>query len=211
MTKKTPVLNTYIILDRSGSMARDWVETLGSVNGYVAELKKAEASANITVVAFDTVNPFEIVRDNVSLTKWVDIHAEEISPRGGTPLYDATVKTIIRALNANNEKTIFVVMTDGEENSSQEFNQATAKQLIQFVTKNGWEVMFLGANFDAKTYTDAMGLGVGKFVNTTTAMRGATMSNLAGKAMAYTAAFDVQAAGAAMNFTPQEQKISEEK
>jgi hypothetical protein len=67
-------VNSYIVLDRSGSMASNWAETLGSVNGYVAALKNTdELEHTITVVAFDSVNPFDIVRDAVSLSGWTDI------------------------------------------------------------------------------------------------------------------------------------------
>ena len=48
------------------------------------------------------------------------------------------------------EKTVFVITTDGEENSSREFTYRKVKELIERQQKDcGWEFLFLGANIDA--------------------------------------------------------------
>ena len=48
------------------------------------------------------------------------------------------------------EKTVFVITTDGEENSSREFTYRKVKELIERQQKDyGWDFLFLGANIDA--------------------------------------------------------------
>lgn len=48
------------------------------------------------------------------------------------------------------EKTIFVITTDGYENSSCKYNAERVKQMIERQKqKYGWEFIFLGANIDA--------------------------------------------------------------
>lgn len=204
-------LNTYIVLDRSGSMEYNWEETLGSINGYVAALENSsELNNNITLVAFDSVAPFEIVRDAVTLEDWRDVTRTEISPRGGTPLYTAVAKTLELAESADHEKVVVVVMTDGQDTGNVEHTRESVKAKIEHATKErGWEIVFLGANFDASSYTSTLGLSIGKSINTSNTMRGATMTSLAAKTMAYGVASNAMTSAAAMNFTIEEQKVAQ--
>ncbi|NBR25044.1 MAG: VWA domain-containing protein, partial [Micrococcales bacterium] len=51
-------MNVYILLDRSGSMGTLWNEALGSINAYVAKLKKKDM---VYLAAFD--DSYEILRE----------------------------------------------------------------------------------------------------------------------------------------------------
>ena len=54
---------------------------------------------------------------------------------------------------------IFVVMTDGEENSSKEFSKAQIKEMIERQQgQYNWHFNFLGANQDA--FAEAGGMGI---------------------------------------------------
>ena len=54
---------------------------------------------------------------------------------------------------------VFVVMTDGEENSSREFSKADIKAMIQRQQDTyNWHFTFLGANQDA--FAEAGGMGI---------------------------------------------------
>ena len=54
---------------------------------------------------------------------------------------------------------IFVITTDGLENSSTEFTKAQIKEMIEHQrTKYGWHFTFLGANQDAFAEAGAMGM-----------------------------------------------------
>lgn len=55
------------------------------------------------------------------------------------------------------DKIMFVVITDGEENSSREFTKAQIKQLIEDQTKLGWRFDFLSADMNA--IADAQSIG----------------------------------------------------
>jgi Mg-chelatase subunit ChlD len=147
-------MNVYLLLDRSGSMSTLWSEAIGSINGYVSKLKKTD---KVTVAAFDSVS-YDVVRD-VKVKEWTDIKDTEVSPRGGTPLYDACGKLMTQAETEKAKKTVLVVMTDGYENASQEYTQAAIKAKIKAFEDKKWEVIFLGANFDAVEGI-ATGLGV---------------------------------------------------
>lgn len=171
-------MNIYILLDRSGSMETLWNEALGSINGYVDELMNDD---NVHLAVFDSVT-HDVVRD-CKVKDWIDVTREEITPRGGTPLYDSCGKVMALAESANSEKTLLVVMTDGYENASQEYTQAAIKAKIKQWEDKKWEVVFLGANFDAvDSVSGAIGVagnktlnyGVGNFARGMTTLAAAT-------------------------------------
>jgi hypothetical protein len=183
-------MNVYILLDRSGSMATLWDEALSSINTYVSKLKKKD---NVFLAAFD--NEYEIVRD-CKAEGWDGITNEDLQPRGVTALYDSCGKIMAKAEEEGAKRTILVVMTDGYENASKEHTQASIKAKVKQFEDKKWEVIFLGANFDA-VETVSGGLGV---------MNSKTMNIAAGNLTrgfdtlsAYTASY--AATGASINFT----------
>lgn len=137
-------MNTvYLLLDRSGSMESQWTEALGSINGYVANLPR---NTRVMVATFDNVS-YDVIR-YTSVSEYRDITREDAYPRGGTPLFDSAARMMWRILDDKPERAIFVVMTDGEENSSSNFKQAGVKSLVKSLEDKKYEVIFLGANFD---------------------------------------------------------------
>ncbi|MBS0225813.1 MAG: hypothetical protein JSS25_05675 [Proteobacteria bacterium] len=91
---------------------------------------------------------------------------ERYVPRASTPLYDAMGRGILdleAQLAAIPEserptKVIFVVVTDGQENASQEFDRARVTALIEAKKAIGWDFVFLSADLGA--FQDAQSLGV---------------------------------------------------
>ena len=115
MGKKEDGMDLFILLDRTGSMATLWDEAVTSVNTYVNELANDSADDRVTLVAFDQHDgmQFDVLRDAVQIVEWKALAIDEVTPRGCTPLLDALVRIITRAEEVNNDKTAFVVMTDG--------------------------------------------------------------------------------------------------
>ena len=61
---------------------------------------------------------------------------------------------------------VFVVMTDGQENSSKEFSKATIKEMIERQQQQySWHFTFLGANQDAFTEAGSMGIAAAGIAN----------------------------------------------
>lgn len=168
-------MNVYMLLDRSGSMHSAWAETIGSINGYVKALPK---EAKVFLAAFDNIG-YDVVR-NTNAGLWQDISPTEVIPRGGTPLYDAAARLMHRALDDNSEKTVMVVLTDGEENQSQHFRQQHIVALTARLEAKKWEVLYLGANF-TKIADVARSTGVlndTKYMNMTPLNYNATMRSV---------------------------------
>lgn len=189
-------MNVYILLDRSGSMESMWNEALGSINGYVNELMNDD---RVHLAIFDSVS-HDVVRD-CKVKDWIDVTREEMAPRGGTPLYDSCGKVMALAESANSDKTLLVVMTDGYENASQEYTQATIKAKIKQWEDKKWEIVFLGANFDAvESVSGSIGVVGSKTLNYGAGNFARGMSTLSTASMAYATA------GTAINFSDADKK-----
>ena len=132
--------------------------------------------------------------------RWQDLTDSEAQPGGGTPLYDAAYRTMERIIEDNPERAIFVVMTDGEENSSTEHNQNEVRKMVSKLKDKKYEVVFLGANFDNVGMT-AQAFGEydpSKFVHVTTKNLDKTLRSSSAKTMSYFAS------GAAVNYSAQD-------
>lgn len=169
MAKKNKPLSVYVALDRSGSMQGErWTHAIDSINEYINGLKKEKIEGEVNVTAFDTngtaVRLVELV-EGQSIAYYEPLTHDAATPSGMTPLFDAAANVMDRALENNAERTVVVIMTDGEENSSKEYNQAKIKEKVKLLEKLKWEVVFLGANFDVTTYTAGSGLASTKMRN----------------------------------------------
>jgi len=169
MAKKNKPLSVYVALDRSGSMSGErWTHAIDSINEYVNGLKKEKIEGTVNVTAFDTngtsVRLEELV-ENQSIAYYEPLAHNVVSPSGMTPLFDAAANVMDRALENNADRTVVVIMTDGEENSSKEYNQNKIKEKVKLLEAKKWEVVFLGANFDVARYTVDSGLAMTKMRN----------------------------------------------
>lgn len=153
------------ILDRSGSMQYLTKDTIGGFNSFIENQKKEVGEAKLTTVLFD--DKYEILHNGVDIKNIKPITEKDYYTRGMTALLDSIGKSISDVgdrLNKTNEndrpsKVIFVITTDGEENSSKEFNQSQIKEMIEH-QKNiyNWNFIFLGANIDAVGVANSFGI-----------------------------------------------------
>lgn len=180
--------NVYILLDRSGSMATSWLETLGSINGYV---EKLEDDVNVYLAAFDSAgdkpaDDYLVLRETTA-KKFDPLTEKEVSARGGTPLYDAVGRISEQMLKDNAERAVLVIMTDGYENTSKEYNLDSIKAKLKELERKDWPTVMLGADFKNVTSyaTGTFNISSSNVVNTSKAMRGFAMNTLAGKTESY--------------------------
>jgi hypothetical protein len=134
----------------------------GGVNAFIENQAKESGQAYLTLVQFDT--EYEFLHKGVSIDQ---VPKYTLTPRGATALLDA----IGRAINETGERlskmdeadrpglVVFVVMTDGLENSSREFSKSRIREMIKHQQeKYGWQFTFLGADQDAFAEADALGI-----------------------------------------------------
>ena len=164
MSKKG-LTELVMILDRSGSMGGLESDTIGGFNSLIEKQRREEGECLVSVVLFDDL--IERLYKRVDLQKVRPMTGEDYYVRGCTALLDAvgsSIRHIIhihKSLRAEDvpEKTIFVITTDGLENSSREYSYPAVKRLIEHEQeKYHWEFIFLGANIDAAREAGRMGI-----------------------------------------------------
>jgi len=193
----------FVLLDRSGSMGNLWKEALSSVNAYVKKLADEKVDTGVTLATFDTVDgkfAFEVIRDRIIPSTWHEVTERDATPRGMTPLNDATGRIVALAEKGNYDKVAIIIMTDGHENHSKELTVEAAKALLDRCRAKNWQVIFLGANFDNATQSMAYGNARGQTISASAANLGATMDFLA------TARSSYGSAGKAMSFTEEQKR-----
>lgn len=160
------------ILDRSGSMSGLEADTIGGYNSLLEKQKKEEGEAIVSTVLFDDTQ--EVLHDRVDLDKMKPITDKEYYVRGCTALLDAVGGAIHHIGNVHKyareedrpEKTLFIITTDGMENSSRRYTYDKVKKMVERQkSKYGWEFLFLGANIDAIEVAARFGIGADRAVN----------------------------------------------
>jgi len=147
----------FILLDGSGSMGSMWAEVLQSVNVYVQKLAHDNIDTGVTVVVFDSLEPFKVLRDRITPKTFKRLTNEDFMPRGMTPLNDATIDLINLAergapWGGQYDRVCITIATDGAENASTRHFGYQGTQLVRArldtCRAKGWQVIYLGANFD---------------------------------------------------------------
>lgn len=152
------------ILDRSGSMNGLESDTIGGFNGMLTKQKAEGEKVNVTTVLFD--DEVEVIHDRFPIDIIEPLTDKEYYVRGCTALLDAVGESIKKIENVQKHlpeahkagKVIFVITTDGLENSSVEYNHNDIKRMIEAKKESGWEFLFLGANIDAGKEAEKIGI-----------------------------------------------------
>ena len=157
-----------VVMDKSGSMSSLRDDTIGSFNQFLTEQQSLTNDETIFSLALFN-DKYEMVYDCVPITEVKPLTSEKYSPDGWTALHDAVAKTInntsakFKAMKEEDRpsKIILVVITDGHENSSREFNAAKVRTLLDLhQSEYKWQVVYLGAGsemFDTKEQAMDMG------------------------------------------------------
>ena len=160
---KTRIFN-LLILDESGSMSSIEKQAVDSVNETLQSVRAAQNNYEDQehFVSFVTFNSYGIktVLDRVEALKAEDITPAQFNPNCCTPLYDAIGKSVmdLKKSVAENDKVLVTIVTDGYENASKEYDQASIKALTEKLGKQGWTFAYIGANQDAMAVSHQLGI-----------------------------------------------------
>lgn len=141
-----------IIVDESGSMCVIERQALAGMNETIDTVKKMQKmhkdmEQRISLLTFDSGHK-TFKYDNVKAESVHRLGCKDYNPCGGTPLYDA-IGTAISKLNAQTterDNVLVTIITDGEENCSQEYNLKMVKTLIDKMKKLGWTFTLIGTD-----------------------------------------------------------------
>lgn len=143
------------VLDASGSMNPIKDDTIGGFNHFLEEQKRQPGTAHMALYQFSTT--YSIVFDG-PLQETESLSSEQYTPSGGTALLDCLGDAISRTGNILSRmeeaerpsNVVFVILTDGYENSSKEYTRQRVADMIQHQTDvYSWDFIFLGANMDS--------------------------------------------------------------
>lgn len=144
------------ILDKSGSMSGKEEDTIGSFNSTIKKHKNKDYDVLVSTVLFS--NDQKVIHDRIDLKEIKNLTEKDYRVGGGTALIDAMGNAIKHIKNVHKyqrrkedipEHTMFVIVTDGQENSSHKYSSDEVKKMIKKQKEKGWEFLFLGANIDA--------------------------------------------------------------
>lgn len=158
------VTELVFILDRSGSMFSLTEDTIGGFNSMISEQKQKEGECIVSTVLFN--DRVQVLHDRVALKDVPLMTAEQYSAGGCTAMLDAVGGAIHHIAKVHKHKgkdctarTVFLITTDGLENASKRYSLAKVKQMISLEQKRyGWDFVFIGANMDAVSVAEDMGI-----------------------------------------------------
>ena len=162
---KKGLTEIVFILDKSGSMSGLEKDTIGGYNSFLERQRKIDGEAFVSTLLFSDRS--EVIHDRVPIEKVNPMTDEQYYVEGCTALLDAIGGAIHHIGNVHKyardedrpEKTVFVITTDGQENSSHEYTYDKIKKMIEHQQeKYGWEFLFLGANMDAISEASKLGI-----------------------------------------------------
>ena len=169
---KNNLTELVFILDRSGSMSGLERDTIGGFNAMIEKQKKQDGECVVSTVLFN--NDSQVIHDRVPLDKIEPMTERDYYVSGGTALIDAIGGAIHHIGNVHKyarpedvpENTIFIITTDGQENSSHRYSSSRVKHMIERQkAKFGWEFLFIGANIDAVETAKRYGIEQDRAVN----------------------------------------------
>lgn len=158
-------MELVFVVDRSGSMHGTEDDIIGGFNAMIREQREKGQEAFVSAVLFSDTS--KVLYDRVKLEDVAPMTTADYRTGGCTALLDAVGDAIVHIKNVHKyarredvpTKTLFVIMTDGEENSSHKYNNSQIKKLVKQQQEEArWEFIFVGADIDA--FASAQSIGV---------------------------------------------------
>jgi len=172
MEKNNNITELVFIIDKSGSMSGLEGDTIGGFNSMLNQHRKGEGKCHISTIMFSDHQ--QVIHNRKNISDVSPLTDNDYIPGGCTALLDALGNAInhtiqVQRLAADDErasKVIFVIITDGYENSSREYSAPQIRSLIKKEQeKYGWEFIFLGANIDSVATAGSYGIRADRSVD----------------------------------------------
>lgn len=153
-----------MLLDRSGSMAGLESDTIGGFNSMIEKQREKGGEVLVSTVLFD--NEAKVLHDRIPIAEIQTLTRKDYYTRGSTALFDAVglgidhIGHIHKKLGSKAPgKTLFIITTDGYENSSSRYSQQEIKKMISNQKeKYHWEFIFVGTDIDAVLEASKLGI-----------------------------------------------------
>lgn len=151
---KNKKLDVIFVIDKSGSMGGSEDNTISSFNEYIDKEKNNKFKTTITTILFS--DTFHYLHNNVNISKISRLTREDYVVGGCTALYDALGNAIIDVDKRDTDKVLFIIITDGYENASREFNNNNIRKMIK--DHKNFEFIYIGADIDSYAAGSSIGI-----------------------------------------------------
>ena len=178
----------FLLLDMTGSMSSKKEATIDACNEYIGGQQSNGLGDDtvFTLGVFNTNVGMERIVDGVPMDQAPRIEHEHYRPDGATPLYDA-IGQAMDLLEPYEGQVLFIIQTDGEENSSQHVTRKDVLRRVAEKTAAGWQFIYLGCDIDAMGRGGDLGIAAGNTMSYDAATTGAAFRNLGDSTRTYRA------------------------
>jgi hypothetical protein len=157
VNKKTHVV---LVLDKSSSMGPLQEQTIKSVNEQIDTIKNSSKGIETTITFVQFNDRVQEKFFCEPIEKLQILTKDDYVPSGMTAMLDAIGLTVAKLkglpdINDPETAVLFVVITDGEENSSRTYTKNSIAELVtELAGTNRWTFSVLGANIDLNKLSD---------------------------------------------------------
>lgn len=143
-----------MMVDTSESIRNLVGSYVNCINNVIGTQRALNPRARFTLYTFN--DSIRTKCCNIPITALSPIQPIDLAPRGCTALYQAVHIALTKNF-ANPNPTIFIIVTDGEDNCSP-IKVSLVKSTVQELQKRGWFFVFLGASPYANFIGKSMGI-----------------------------------------------------
>ena len=152
-----------IIVDESGSMSVIRKQAFAGMNGTLSTVRSIQdqypdTEQRVTLVTFDSEH-MKLHYDNAEAKQTQNLKWQAYNPCAATPLYDTIGKSVskLNAMVDKGDNVLVTIITDGEENCSQEWSLQMINKLIGKLKEHGWTFTLIGTdNLDVESMAHSM-------------------------------------------------------
>ena len=148
------MLDVVFILDKSGSMSGSEESTISSFNEYLEKEKKNNYKTRITTILFS--DDYSYLYKGADVSKVSPLTRDDYFVGGCTALYDAIGSSVNYIDRCDTDKVLFIIITDGYENASKEFDKEKIRKMIK--DHSNYEFVYIGADIDS--YSSGSSIGI---------------------------------------------------
>lgn len=155
------ILDVVFVLDKSGSMSGSEDSTISSFNEYLEKEKKNNYKTRITTILFS--DDYSYLYKGADVSKVSPLTRDDYFVGGCTALYDAIGSSINYIDRCDTDKVLFIIITDGYENASKEFDKEKIRRMIK--DHSNYEFVYIGADIDSYSSGGSIGIKSANIAN----------------------------------------------
>ncbi|MCX8473825.1 MAG: VWA domain-containing protein, partial [Sediminibacterium sp.] len=159
-------VHNLIILDESGSMSSIKTSTIQGFNELIQTIKGIEHKFPdqdhvVTFVSFNSLHE-NLLHFVEPVSKLTPLDQNSYKPNSNTPLLDTMGNIITKLKNhlqhESDYNVLVTILTDGEENSSKEYSQASIKNLVEELQQKNWTFTYIGTDHNVEAVAQSLNI-----------------------------------------------------